>query len=93
MCYATVGMVTDYDCWHDDHDNVTVDTVLKVLIENASDAKSLLKAVAPLINSREKRCDRSCHNALDGAIITGPEARDSDMAEKLQWVAGRVLEV
>ncbi|NKB19512.1 MAG: S-methyl-5'-thioadenosine phosphorylase [Alphaproteobacteria bacterium] len=91
MCYATVAMVTDYDCWHEDHDDVTVETVIKVLIENAATAKQLVVNLAPLIGGRSENCETGCHNALDVAIITSPDARDPKMAQKLDAVAGRVL--
>lgn len=91
MCYATVAMVTDFDCWHQDHDDVTVETVIKVLIENAAAAKQLLVNLAPLISGRSAVCEAGCHNALDVAIITAPDARDPKMAEKLDVIAGRVL--
>jgi 5'-methylthioadenosine phosphorylase len=91
MCYATVAMVTDFDCWHQDHDDVTVETVIKVLIENAAAAKQLVANLAPLIGGRSNLCEAGCHNALDVAIITAPEARDPKMAEKLDAIAGRLL--
>jgi 5'-methylthioadenosine phosphorylase len=91
MCYATVAMVTDFDCWHQDHDDVTVETVIKVLIENAAAAKQLVVNLAPLIGGRSDLCEAGCHNALDVAIITAPEARDPKMAKKLDAIAGRVL--
>ena len=90
MCYATVAMVTDYDCWHDDHDDVSVDAVIKVLGENAAAAKALVARVAPLIGRRTESCTAGCHHALDAAIITAPDARDPAMAAKLDAVAGRV---
>jgi 5'-methylthioadenosine phosphorylase len=91
MCYATVAMVTDYDCWHDDHDDVSVEAVIKVLGENAAAAKELVAAVAPLIGGRTRSCAAGCHHALDAAIITAPDAVDPAMVEKLRAVAGRVL--
>ncbi|MDC0033220.1 S-methyl-5'-thioadenosine phosphorylase [Alphaproteobacteria bacterium] len=91
MCYATVAMVTDYDCWHEDHDDVSVETVIKVLGDNAVAAKALIARAAPLIGNRTKSCSAGCHRALDVAIITAPDARDPAMAAKLDAVAGRVL--
>jgi len=93
MCYATIAMVTDYDCWHEEHDDVSVEAVIKVLGENAAAAKALVARVAPLIGQRTESCAASCHNALDMAIITAPDARDPAMAAKLDAVAGRVLGV
>ena len=91
MCYATVAMVTDYDCWHPDHDHVTVDAIIKVLLDNAGKARALVKNVVPRLANREDLCHQGCHEALDNALITAPDARDPVMAEKLAAVAGRVL--
>jgi 5'-methylthioadenosine phosphorylase len=91
MCYATVAMVTDFDCWHPDHDHVTVDAIIKVLIGNAENARALVKSVTPTLSGRKKTCQAGCQTALDNAIITQPDARDPKMVEKLSAVAGRVL--
>ena len=92
MCYATVAMVTDYDCWHPDHDDVTVDAIIKVLLANADNGRLLVKEVAPALSGRTGACEAGCHTALDNAIITGPDARDPEMVEKLSAVAGRALQ-
>ena len=91
MCYATVAMVTDYDCWHEDHDDVTVDAIIKVLLDNADNARSLVKNVAPIVDSDPAASDCSCKSSLDNAIITAPDARDQNIVNKLEVVAGRVL--
>ena len=91
LCYATVAMVTDYDCWHPDHDHVTVDAVIKVLLANADKARALVKAVAPRLKDRTAACHAGCHTALEAALITAPAARDPAMLAKLDAVAGRVL--
>ena len=91
MCYATVAMVTDYDCWHPDHDNVTVDAIIKVLLANADNARSLVKNVAPAVDADVHGLNCSCKTSLDNAIITAPEARDKNMLDKLSVVAGRAL--
>ncbi len=91
MCYATVAMVTDFDCWHPHHDHVTVDAIIKVLLGNADNARALVKAVAPNLSDRAETCSMGCQTALDNAIITQPDARDPKMVEKLSAVAGRVL--
>jgi len=91
LCYATVAMVTDYDCWHPDHDHVTVDQIIKVLLENADKAKTLVKQVVPRVGVDAKACECGCRSALQYALITAPEARDAAMKEKLQAIAGRVL--
>ncbi len=91
ICYATVAMVTDYDCWHEDHDAVTVDQVIAVLLANGGKAKDLVRAVAPRLAGRTEICGAGCHRALDNALITAPEARDGTACQALDAVAGRVL--
>ncbi|NKB48105.1 MAG: S-methyl-5'-thioadenosine phosphorylase [Alphaproteobacteria bacterium] len=91
LCYATVAMVTDYDCWHPDHDAVTVDQVIKILLENADKARALIRAVAPRLIDRDRQCLRGCHTALDAAVITAPDARDPLIAARLDAVAGRII--
>ena len=91
LCYATVAMVTDYDCWHPDHDNVTVDAVIKVLLENADNGRELIRAVVPHLAGREAACWAGCHTALDAAIVTASQAQDPDVVARLDAVAGRVL--
>ena len=91
MCYATVAMVTDFDCWHPDHDHVTVDQVVKVLFSNADRARALVRAVVPALGQRRGPCPAGCDRALDNAIITAPEMRDPAMLAKLDAVAARVL--
>ena len=91
MCYATVAMVTDYDCWHPDHDAVTVDQVVKVLLGNADRAKALVQAIAPRIAGRTANCAKGCHTALNAALITHGDKRNEAVAAKLAAVAGRVL--
>jgi 5'-methylthioadenosine phosphorylase len=91
LCYATVAMVTDFDCWHPDHEHVTVDQVVKVLFANADKARALVKAVVPKLAASRGPCPAGCDRALDHAIITAPEMRDPAMLAKLDAVAGRVL--
>ena len=91
ICYATVAMVTDFDCWHPDHDNVTVDAIVKVLLANADKARALVKAVAKPVHSDVCADTCACRSALQYAILTAPEARDAAMLEKLSAVAGRIL--
>ena len=88
--YASVSMVTDYDCWHPDHENVDVQQVIKVLLDNTTKAKSMIKN---LINNFENHIDPNdpTNNCLDVAIITAPEKRSKKTIEKLHTVAGRVL--
>jgi 5'-methylthioadenosine phosphorylase len=91
ICYATVAMVTDYDCWHEEHDAVTVDQVVKVLFGNADKARGLVKSVLPKIGAARGPCPAGCDRALEYALITAPEARDPAALAKLDAVAGRVL--
>ena len=91
ICYATVAMVTDYDCWHPNHDDVTVDAVVKVLLENADRARALVRRVAPRIAGDKAAAQCSCRSALEHAIITAPEVRAPAMMERLSVVAHRVL--
>ncbi len=92
LCYATVAMVTDFDCWHPDHDHVTVEQVVETLIGNAARARDLLAAVVPRLSGRAGPCVKGCHRSLDAAVITAPERRDPAMVKRLEAVAGRVLE-
>ena len=91
MCYATVAMVTDFDCWHPDHDSVSVDSIIKVLLNNAEMGASLIKEVTPKLSKHAILCSQGCHHALDNALITSPDARDPKVMAKLDAVAGRVL--
>ncbi len=91
LCYASVAMVTDYDCWHPNHDAVSVEQVIKVLLANADRGRDLVKAVLPRLGMRAGPCESGCHRSLDNAIITAPAARDPEMVARLDAVAGRVL--
>ena len=91
MCYATVAMVTDFDCWHPDHDHVTVEAVVKVLFNNADKARTLVKALVPSLGAAREPCPSGCEHALDNAVITAPAMRPAGLAAKLDAVAGRVL--
>ena len=91
--YAIVGMVTDYDCWHDDHDSVTVDAVIKVMQQNAANARRLIQAVASKLgpDRQSSTCPDRPETVLDFALITAPDKRDPALMAKLDAVAGRVL--
>jgi len=91
ICYATVAMVTDYDCWHEDHDNVSVEAVIQLVGENAAHARSLVGALAAGFEGRRTACSGGCDRALENAVMTAPEARDATLIAKLEAVAGRVL--
>ncbi len=91
ICYATVAMVTDFDCWHPDHDHVTVDSVVAVMHRNADNARQLVSAVIPRVAAARAACQAGCDRALDNAIITAPPFRDPELMRRLDAVAGRVL--
>jgi 5'-methylthioadenosine phosphorylase len=91
LCYATVAMVTDFDCWHPDHDAVTVQDIIAVLSANADKAKALVARLATDFPREHEPCPIGSDRALDTAIITAPEARDKKLLKKLDAVAGRVL--
>jgi 5'-methylthioadenosine phosphorylase len=88
--YASVSMVTDFDCWHPDHENVDVQQVIKILLSNAEKAKVMIKN---LIDNYQSHIDPNdpTNNCLDVAIITSPEKRTKETIKKLGTVAGRVL--
>jgi 5'-methylthioadenosine phosphorylase len=91
LCYATVAMVTDFDCWHPDHDHVTVEAIGKVLLDNADKARALVQSVVPEIGRQRGVCPCGCDRALDNAIITATHMRDPLLVARLDAVAGRVL--
>ncbi|HEY5064470.1 MAG TPA: S-methyl-5'-thioadenosine phosphorylase [Xanthobacteraceae bacterium] len=91
ICYATVAMVTDFDCWHPDHDAVTVQDIIKVLLANAEKAKRLVARLARDFPREHEPCPIGSDRALDNALITAPEARDPRLLKKLDAVAGRIL--
>jgi 5'-methylthioadenosine phosphorylase len=91
ICYATAAMVTDFDCWHPDHDAVTVQDIIRVLTANAEKAKRLVGRLAKDFPREHEPCPIGSDRALDTALITAPEARDPALLAKLDAVAGRVL--
>lgn len=95
ICYATVAMVTDFDCWHPDHEAVTVDQVVRVLMANSNRARRLVERVASrAVDTNDLdggRCPRGCNTALDNAIMTAPEARDPQVVKRVSVVAARAL--
>jgi 5'-methylthioadenosine phosphorylase len=86
-----VAMVTDFDCWHPDHDHVTVEAVVRILLGNADKARNLIRAIVPGVGQGRELCPCGCDRALDNAVITAPDRRDKALAGKLDAVAGRVL--
>src|SRR5436190_21238860 len=91
ICYASVAMVTDFDCWHPHHDAVTVQDIIRVLNSNAEKAKGLIARLARDFPRTHEPCPIASDRALDTALITAPEARDPQLLKKLDAVAGRVL--
>lgn len=91
ICYATVAMVTDYDCWHPEHDNVTVDQIIKVLLANAGNAKSLIKNSLSGLASDQRASQCACKKALENAVITSADARSAAAIKRLSTVASRVI--
>ncbi len=91
LCYATIAMVTDYDCWHPEHAHVTVDQVVGVANRNAAAAQRLIRTVVPRLAGRPTPCPCGCDRALDSAVMTAPGARDPTLVQQLRGIAGRVL--
>ena len=91
MCYATVAMVTDYDCWHPHHEDVTVDQIIAVVVANAQKARTLVRQSIPRLAADPAGPGCACRTALQNALITAPEARDPELLAKLDAVAGRAL--
>jgi len=91
ICYATVAMVTDFDCWHPDHDAVTMPDIIKVLMDNATRAQRLVARLAQDFPREHEPCPIGSDSALDSALVTAHDARDPELIRKLDAVAGRVL--
>ncbi|WP_136645756.1 S-methyl-5'-thioadenosine phosphorylase [Tabrizicola sp. YIM 78059] len=91
LCYASVAMVTDYDCWHEGHGAVDVAQVVAVVQANAAAARRLVARLPGLMPQDRAPCPHGCDRALDHAIMTAPDRRDPDLLAKLDVVAGRVL--
>jgi 5'-methylthioadenosine phosphorylase len=91
LCYATVAMVTDFDCWHPNHEDVTVTAIINVLLSNADKARNMIKKVAPMLHSDATASTCVCRSALQHALITPPQDRDPAMIKRLDVIAGRLL--
>ena len=91
LCYACVAMITDYDCWHPDHDAVDVATVIATLIGNSGRARDMVTRLPALLAKAPDRCPQGCDHALDHAVMTAPGQRDPALLARLDAVAGRVL--
>jgi 5'-methylthioadenosine phosphorylase len=91
LCYASVAMVTDYDCWHPDHDQVDVAQVIATLGGNAAHARGMVAGLPAMLGPVRAPCPHGCDRALDHAIMTAPDKRDPALIARLDAVAGRVL--
>ena len=91
LCYASVAMVTDYDCWHPGHDAVDVAAVIRTLTANAGNARALVANLPARLGPDRAPCPHGCDRALDMALMTAPDKRDPELLAKLDAVAGRVL--
>lgn len=91
LCYASVAMITDYDSWHPDHGEVDVTAIIATLTGNAAHAKDMVRALPALQSEDRAPCPHGCDRALEYAILTGPDARDPEVTQRLDAVAGRVL--
>jgi 5'-methylthioadenosine phosphorylase len=92
LAYATVAMVTDYDCWHNGHDDVSTASILEVLKTNTVHAKELIKALVPKLANLAAPFESGAHTSLEHAVATAPEHRDRELVAKLGVVAGRVID-
>lgn len=90
ICYTSVAMVTDFDCWHPNHENVTVDAIIKVLTANAANAKKLIKRFVPFFLNDNNSENCICKKALDNAIITSPGMRSKEVMDKLSSILTRL---
>jgi 5'-methylthioadenosine phosphorylase len=91
LCYASVAMVTDYDCWHEGHGAVDVAQVIAVLHANAAAARGLVARLPALLGPDRALCPHGCDRALSHALMTAPDKRDPEVLARLDAVAGRVL--
>ncbi|HEU0105456.1 MAG TPA: S-methyl-5'-thioadenosine phosphorylase [Vicinamibacteria bacterium] len=89
ICYSTLAMVTDYDCWHPDHDAVTADEIIKNLVANAATAKSVLRAAVKGLADGERRCE--CASALSHALVTAPELVPAQVKRELAPIIGKYI--
>ncbi len=91
ICYATVAMVTDFDCWHEDYQDVDIKAILTVMRENSANAARLVARIARDFPREHEACRIGSDRALEHAIITAPDKRDPELLQKLDAIAGRVL--
>jgi len=89
VCYSTLAMVTDYDCWHPDHDAVTADEIIKNLVTNAATARSVLRAAVKGLPDGARRCE--CASALSHALVTAPELVPAQVKSELAPIIGKYI--
>ena len=92
ICYVPIAMVTDFDCWHPDHENVEVSDIITTLTNNAATAKLLVKAIVTLLSSKRELCNHGCDRALEYAIITERTKISDAEKDRLRPIAGRILD-
>ena len=90
ICYTSLSMVTDFDCWHPDHDSVEVSDIIETLTNNSSKAQRIIEALPEFLKSNRDLCSLGCNNALDNAIITAPEKRDPEVMKTLDVLLQRL---
>jgi len=89
ICYSTIAMVTDYDCWHPDHDAVTVADIIRNLTHNAENAQKVVRSAVKLLSIGERTCP--CSHALEYALITDRSAVPAETRKKLELLVGKYL--
>jgi 5'-methylthioadenosine phosphorylase len=90
ICYATIALVTDYDCWHESHESVTVDLVIENLTKNSENARRLIRESVKRLAGLDRSCE--CGQALRYAIITQPEEISDSAKQRLSEIVGKYLE-
>ena len=90
ICYTSLSMVTDFDCWHPDHDSVEVSDIIETLTNNSSKAQRIIESLPEFLESNKDLCSLGCNNALDNAIITAPEKRDPKVLKTLDVLLQRL---
>ena len=91
ICYITLAMITDYDSWHSQYENVNVAQVIQIVENNANKARFLIKNFAPMMADRKQRCPVGCHTVLDNALVTHPDHISPEMSEKVEILIHRAL--
>ena len=91
MCYASVAMITDYDSWHPDHGEVDISAIIATLKANSENARSLVRAVTPILGTTHEDCPHGCDKALQFGMMTAPDKRDPELMQKLEAITARVL--